>query len=220
MQDLIDPVSELANPGVDAGLIWFGATDTPGNDARQKETPVRSLNDHRTSGITFARIETSSPPSSTDKNVRYVLDVTSCSVHCFTNRVIYHRNRNFLKNTRQRAIYKKKWIIQKYNSCKLKKKYEWYLRIIVPIRLRKPSYRRNSRLIEAHTRVLCSVEISPVRKTEVEQDRTRKFSDRIVDETPRSGLVFPDEDMVLFLLTNRARPNAAVDHSGGHWNVA
>lgn len=51
LQYLIDPVFELRNSCVHAGLIWLGTTNTPRYDAGQQPSFVGPLDYHRTSGI-------------------------------------------------------------------------------------------------------------------------------------------------------------------------
>lgn len=120
LQYLIDPVFELRNSRVHAWLIWLGTTNTPRYDTGQQPSFVGPLDYHRTTGIAlnvhfiyypsqtvlkiiinthFTRIETAFFPSRTNKYVRYMFNIPSCTVHSFTNRVVNYRNRYFLKNT-------------------------------------------------------------------------------------------------------------------------
>lgn len=116
LQYLIDPVFELWNPSVHAGLIWFGASNTPWYDSGQEPSFIGPLNNHRTTRVTlskhmfivkvqivqtkvityFARIETTFLPSRAYKYIWYVLNISCRPVHSFTNRIVYYRDCDFL----------------------------------------------------------------------------------------------------------------------------
>lgn len=102
----INPLSELADPGVNPRLIRFRAPNPPRNHTSKYEPLVRPLDHHRSSGVTFAGIKAASPPPRTNKNVRDVLDIARWSVHRFADRVVYHWNGYFLKDTRKGSICK------------------------------------------------------------------------------------------------------------------
>ena len=51
LEDLVDPVLEVRDPGVDSGLVLLGAPDPPRDDPGEHEAPVLTLNNHRSAAV-------------------------------------------------------------------------------------------------------------------------------------------------------------------------
>lgn len=98
LQNLVDPVPELADSGVDAGLIGLRTADAPGNDAGEEEALVLPLDDHGAAGVALAGVEAAATPPGADEDVRDVFDVACGPVHGLADRVVDYGDGDFLQH--------------------------------------------------------------------------------------------------------------------------
>lgn len=106
LKNLIDPFSKFRNSRVYPRLIGLSASNTPTDNTREYPSLVSwPLNYQRTPTITLTRIESTFPPAGTNEYVRYMLNVSSISVHGFAQGIIDYRYRNFLKNRWQWPVF-------------------------------------------------------------------------------------------------------------------
>ena len=55
--DLVDPVPDLGNPGVDSGEVFLAAADAPRDDTNLLHAVVAHLVDQRTAAVTLKSMD-------------------------------------------------------------------------------------------------------------------------------------------------------------------
>lgn len=104
LQNLVYPVSEFADSGVDPGLVGLSAADSPRDDPREEESLVVALDHHGSPGVSLAGVKPTPSPPGADEDVGDVLDVARRAVHRLADRVVDYRDGHFLEDARQGAV--------------------------------------------------------------------------------------------------------------------